>query len=82
MSDIIEAVIQPSPYGLVRKYKRFGVVFISVVTFLLCVSSYPHWDFDYELREPPDEPTAPVSLISNHADVLITATPAYSAPSE
>ena len=82
MSDTNEIIIQPSPYGLVIKDKRFGIVLIFVVTFLLCVALYPRWGSDYEQHEPLSEPTAQVSPISNSADIVVTATPDYIAPSE
>ena len=73
---------QLSPYGLVIKIKRRDIALIFVVTFLLCVAISPHWSHDFELREASKEPTAEVSQITNSAEIIITATGAYTPPSE
>ena len=72
---------QLSPYGLVIKIKRRDIVLIFVVTFLLCAAIYFLGGIDNE-PEFPEGNIAEVSQITNSAEITITATPAYTPPSE
>ena len=81
MGNTEEIIVQPSPYGLVIKDIRLGIVLIFVVAFLLCVAFYFLGHMDNEPKFPERKMTE-VSQITDSVEITITATPAYTPPSE
>jgi hypothetical protein len=86
MNDNDEIIVQPTPYGRIIKYTRFGIVLIFFVSFFLCIALNPYWHIDYEPHKTPNEPIKTESPISNTgstvANIVLTITPASSAPLE